>query len=114
MFSRRGLLSGFSALLAAPAIVRVSSLMPVSVQPLRPLYGASPAMAALEAIKQHREAMAKMFSELGELIVNPPFPTAIEVQEKRVELFRALAPLLQSRSRTMIGRTDPTPSGSPA
>lgn len=31
LLSRRGLLGGFGALLAAPAIVRVSSLMPVKV-----------------------------------------------------------------------------------
>jgi hypothetical protein len=31
MISRRGLLGGFGALLAAPAIVRVQSLMPVKV-----------------------------------------------------------------------------------
>jgi hypothetical protein len=30
--TRRGLLRGFAALLAAPAIVRVSSLMPISPQ----------------------------------------------------------------------------------
>ncbi len=33
MISRRGLLGGFGALLAAPPIVRVSSLMPVSAWP---------------------------------------------------------------------------------
>lgn len=33
MISRRGLLTGLTSLLAAPAIVRVSSLMPVKVMP---------------------------------------------------------------------------------
>lgn len=34
MTTRRKLLTGFASLLAAPAIVRVSSIMPISVQPL--------------------------------------------------------------------------------
>lgn len=40
ILSRRSLLAGASALLAAPAIVRVSGLMPISTAALRPtLYG---------------------------------------------------------------------------
>lgn len=41
LLSRRGLLSGFGALLAAPAIVRASSLMPVkALSPFGPAAGA--------------------------------------------------------------------------
>ena len=44
--SRRGFLTGIGVLVAAPAIVRASSLMPIKAAPLV-VYGRSPAMVAL-------------------------------------------------------------------
>lgn len=52
--NRRGFLTGLGALIATPAIVRASSLMPIRVMP-SPMelefYGLSPAMVALENIE---------------------------------------------------------------
>jgi hypothetical protein len=42
MISRRGLICGIGALLAAPAIVRASSLMPISVPPVLTFRGTEP------------------------------------------------------------------------
>ena len=52
MLNRRGLITGLISLVAAPAIVRASSLMPVKVYREidllnLPVYGRSPAMDAL-------------------------------------------------------------------
>ena len=44
--ARRGFITGLVAFVAAPAIVRVASLMPVRVMELE-VYGRSPAMDAL-------------------------------------------------------------------
>ena len=64
-------------------------------------------MAAMEALKHQRDAVARMWQELADLIVNPPWPTAIEEQRRREETLRCWA-----RNGTMIGQPAPTPSGS--
>lgn len=49
--NRRGFLTGVAGLLAAPAIVRVSSLMPISVQPdPMPYLGLAPYKAEFAVI----------------------------------------------------------------
>ena len=48
--SRRGFIGGLGALIAAPAIVRAASLMPVRGI-VMDVYGRSPAMDALSAIR---------------------------------------------------------------
>lgn len=79
--NRRGFLFGAPALLAAPAIVRVASIMPVSVPRLadlmygndefvfrtsipNPAYGNSPAVAAIESIRQFQEAYQQWLCDL--------------------------------------------------
>lgn len=63
MISRRGLLGGIGALLAAPAIVRVASLMPVKAW----------AVTDAEAVQRWLDECArKIRDELAERIVNPP------------------------------------------
>ena len=49
--SRRRFLLGAGALLTAPAIVRVASIMPVSVIEPASAYGMSPAMTATELLR---------------------------------------------------------------
>ena len=49
---RRGFITGLGALIAAPAIVRVASIMPVRSMPVElEVYGASPAMTALKDLE---------------------------------------------------------------
>lgn len=50
MTSRRGFLIGLGALVAAPAVVRAASLMPVRGI-IMDIYGQSPIMSVLEDIK---------------------------------------------------------------
>ncbi len=62
--SRRKFLTGMSALIAAPAIVRVASIMPVRGYVLRTnvipveFYGRSPARDALPGLREIQEMMA--------------------------------------------------------
>lgn len=66
--NRRGFLRGLGSLIAAPAIVQASSLMPVRgiIMPteLLTVYGASPAMIALPDLRQ-------LQMMLVERIINP-------------------------------------------
>ncbi len=69
--SRRRFLRGAATLLAAPALVRVASIMPVRVLPasLAPLeYGRSPMMEMLPDIQRLQEAMRQIL----ERTINPP------------------------------------------
>src|SRR5262245_6760974 len=93
--SRRSFLTG---LLAAPAIVKVSSLMPISVLPadglVMPLpYGISPAASALRALQEFQERMRR---DLEELLIYPPGyspGTARLVLAKQEQSLRALKEL---------------------
>ena len=65
---RRFLFGAGAALLAAPAIVRVSSLMAVKPLPLNPPYGLSPAAVAMSDMRLLWEATWKAAMKQ----VNPP------------------------------------------
>ena len=54
MIGRRGFLTGLISLVAAPAIVRAGSLMPVKVIDLQP-YGRSPLIEGLQMMKDLEE-----------------------------------------------------------
>lgn len=54
---RRRFLAGLGALIAAPAIVRVASIMPVKTPPL--VYGRSPAMSALGDMRALQAMMSQ-------------------------------------------------------
>ena len=54
MLTRRSLLTGLGAIIAAPAIVRASSLMPVKAWVQNPIWGRSPAMEMLDAIRLYQ------------------------------------------------------------
>lgn len=47
MIGRRGFITGLVALVAAPAIVRAGSLMPVKIM-IEPVYGVGPVMRAID------------------------------------------------------------------
>lgn len=86
MTTRRGLLIGIASLVAAPAIVRASSLMPVReivdadlrllVAP--PAYGVSPGMMMSEFMRE----MERMMSIMPDWPDEPRFPSAIEQRER--------------------------------
>jgi len=68
--SRRGFITGLVSLVAAPAIVRVASIMPVKAMPAElEVYGVSPSMMALELMKEleaiNERIMRAYFIELG-------------------------------------------------
>lgn len=68
VLARRGFITGLISFVAAPAIVRVGSLMPVKVLDfdlIRPLYGISPGMQALEALIDHNRIMGEMIKAMG-------------------------------------------------
>lgn len=67
MLNRRGLITGLVSFVAAPAIVRAASLMPVKAIVLDelPLYGFSPALAAL---------LRDMEEYNGSAYMRPPAP----------------------------------------
>lgn len=62
MISRRSLLRAVPLLVAAPAIVRVGSLMPVRAQ--RELYGRAPGLLALEEAREYVRWLERQ--------INPP------------------------------------------
>lgn len=62
MIGRRGFITGLISLVAAPAIVRAGSLMPVKV--MEPLYGRGPAMEAVEILN-------RILLDMAERQVNP-------------------------------------------
>jgi hypothetical protein len=76
--NRRGFILGSTAILTAPSIVRASSLMPVSTVQLvtvdlgpgmrYPAYGLSPAMDALEAVREANRFYAEMLERLNHFI----------------------------------------------
>ena len=71
MIHRRGLITGLGVLfIAAPAIVRASSLM--SIRAIDPIYGRSPALEVLQAFKDfeaHRAVVAKYWESMADLIL---------------------------------------------
>jgi hypothetical protein len=60
---RRSFITGVVGLIAAPAIVRASSLMPVRGIVMPVVYGRSPAMAALETIRAVNNLPAELRAE---------------------------------------------------
>ena len=68
LLTRRGLITGLASFLAAPAIVRASSLMPVKAW--EPLYGRSPSIVWIDevyddalAVTRYREELVRAFEE---------------------------------------------------
>lgn len=66
MIGRRGFITGLVSLVAAPAIVRVGSIMPVRMMPVEPIYGVSPAILGLtEAGLIEDVFLAQLFKTLS-------------------------------------------------
>ena len=59
MIGRRGFIAGLVSLVAAPAIVRVSSIMPVKVV-IDPIYGVGPMVSAQQFIVAMAEAQRRL------------------------------------------------------
>ena len=78
MIGRRGFLIGMSALIAAPAIVRVTSIMPVRSMWLEDdalvVYGRSPAMEAIAELQYLNEQQIKAFAIPFRFVVAAPIP----------------------------------------
>lgn len=82
--NRRGFITGLaSALVAAPAIVRAGSLMPVKLIDFDlPLYGISPAMDVLPAIAELQERIrAALYADLFRVIAGMPPPPKLSVAD---------------------------------
>jgi hypothetical protein len=84
LISRRGLITGLAGFLAAPAIVRASSLMPVTVW-AEPLV-VGPEMTATEVIWRQQE----WARQLAERIVNPPGGITRATHDQMSETYRLL------------------------
>lgn len=87
--SRRSFLRGMSALVAAPAVIRVAKLMPISAPKLDLVYGRSPAMDALQAMSELNEyvarALAAQISETlfyGDANARPATFSGISIQHR--------------------------------
>ena len=93
--SRRSLITGLVSFVAAPAIVRATSIMPVKAWTIYPLYGASPARTSMELLREQREYFNRVYTEMAELIADPPHPMIVEIQAKRVEFARFLSETLK-------------------
>lgn len=65
--TRRQLLTGFVSLLAAPAIVRVSSLMPISVQPAPEEWHYIECSGSLNFLRDYTHYMAVYGSAIVEM-----------------------------------------------
>ena len=108
--SRRSFVVGLAGMVAAPAIVRASSLMPVkSVEavPLAVTRGAN-GLIPMTDFEAHRRALMKEFHVLAEELINPPlFGSAQEIimrgKEARFELLGQLL-VNTSRPANQIGR----------
>lgn len=75
--NRRGFLTGLSALIAAPAIVRAGNLMPIKVMPIElEVYGASPAMLALDGIEYLEGLSMRLLTWEEDAIVFTRIPTS--------------------------------------
>ena|ERR1017187_2943521 len=78
MIGRRGFLIGMGALIAAPAIVRVTSIMPVrsmAMDEALDVYGRSPALEAIAELQYINEQRIKAFAIPFRFMLTPPlFP----------------------------------------
>lgn len=77
MIHRRGFITGLISLVAAPAIVRAGSLMPVKmmIEPIWPPYGRSPAIeffGAFEELQAKRERFLIEYGAFGAAIIEIP------------------------------------------
>ena len=85
MIGRRGFLIGMGALIAAPAIVRVTSIMPVKSYRNVPIfevddlvvYGRSPAMLAIADL-EYVNGLIKEAFEVPFRFLPSPFPTPLD------------------------------------
>lgn len=89
--TRRGFLFGAASLLAAPAIVRASSLMPVKAVPIEilPVYGYGP---AYEALIEARRLMEN-WREVAELLYYIPPSAEPLFQSRGIKNYRVVPPL---------------------
>lgn len=84
--NRRGFLTGVAGLLAAPAIVRVSSLMPVSVQP-NPMRYLGPSALKAEGVATAFDSY--LSSEFQWFVFNDPRKAWLAQRAEAMELFGA-------------------------
>ena len=71
--------------------------MPVKALPLDFQWARASAFS-LEAMQQRRWEFERIWEELADVVVNPPYPTSIEMQAKREELARAMVERLKCLS----------------
>jgi hypothetical protein len=67
--TRRGLITGLTSLLAAPAIVRVTSIMPVKALPVAAMTASEVAKLAQEWLD---ECTRRLQAEMADRIISPP------------------------------------------
>lgn len=92
--SRRSLITGLASFVAAPAIVRAASIMPVKAwEPLYPsvYFTLNDGTMKRFVYDDYRRA----WDEIADLVTNPPFPTSREIQARRVEVATAFSALLR-------------------
>ena len=88
ILSRRSLFTGLVSFVAAPAIVRASSLMPVNVIPNEWVTAA-----------QTRLALQNRWHELAELLVRPPLgPDTARLEATWLKEFRLIGEKLEIRA----------------
>ncbi len=87
--SRRGILRGALSLLAAPAIVRASSLMAVKPLPANPFaLQRSEMWYRMREMIDLRELYQQQWQEIADLIIYPPIvptPSVVELREKQLD-----------------------------
>jgi hypothetical protein len=88
ILSRRSLITGLASFVCAPAIVRASSIMPVKAFKF--------SMADGRAMQFAYNDLQQMWTEIADLVVNPPFPTSLEIKLRREEMARALGDLMRT------------------
>ena len=91
--SRRGLIAGFATFLVAPAIVRASSLMPISVLPPR-------SMTASEV-----RMLMQRFFELGNKLIYPPI-SGVDMEKVWLAEYNAIGAKLDANSRLLHALED--------
>lgn len=63
---RRAFISGLASLIAAPAVIRVAKLMPISVEPAP--YGIGPAMRAIPLLEEHARQRFMTIAQYAKLM----------------------------------------------
>ena len=85
--SRRGLITGLASLLAAPAIVRASSLMPVRAAPTT--YGCSPIQSTIADLRYIQEYI-RAYEKRCAIVADVNATTGIDLRPGALNIARGL------------------------